>query len=112
MVVPSIRHLSLRCEELRSDLQYRQIPRTLKQRLNVWPQLEASAVGVSTMAGGPGWDLPQDIGLISLTLIQSLNVPLAPEADLQGLNISPGLPKRFPRVREVLCDVVQADDSW
>lgn len=48
------------------------------------------------MARGQGWDL-QDIGLISLTLIQSLNEEaLAQDADFKGLNISPVLQKELP----------------
>lgn len=63
------------------------------------------------MARGQGWDL-QDTGLISLTLIQSLNEALAQDADFKGLNISPVVQKSSPRVSTVLCDVGQADSSW
>lgn len=66
-------------------------PPDLKQKLKVWPQSEVSVFGVSTMVGRQGWGLPQNIGLISLTLIQSLNEPLAQVADFKGLDTSQGL---------------------
>jgi hypothetical protein len=47
-----------------------------------------------------------------LTLVQTLNEPLVEEADFKGLNISLDLRKRFLKVREVLCAVVQTDNDW